>query len=45
MARDIKHFFMSFLGIWTSSFEKALFGSLAHFFTGPLILWELSFLY
>jgi hypothetical protein len=33
-----------FLAIWTSSFEKALFNSLAHFFIGSLILGEFSFL-
>jgi hypothetical protein len=27
MARDDEHFFMCFLGIWTSSFEMALFSS------------------
>jgi hypothetical protein len=44
MARDEKHFFMCFLAIWVSSFEKVLFSSLAHFFIGSLILGELSFL-
>jgi hypothetical protein len=38
MARDGERFFMSFLAIWTSSFEKVLFSSLAHFFIGSLIL-------
>jgi hypothetical protein len=37
MARDSEHFFMYFLAIWISSFEKVLFSSLAHFFTGSLI--------
>jgi hypothetical protein len=39
-----EHFFMwFFLAIWTSSFEKALFNSFAHFFIGSLIPWEFSF--
>jgi hypothetical protein len=29
MARDIEHFFMCVLDIWTFSFEKALFISFA----------------
>jgi hypothetical protein len=33
MARDDEHFFM-FLAFWTSSFEKVLFSSVAHFFIG-----------
>jgi hypothetical protein len=37
-------FIMSFLAIWTSSFEKVLFSSVAHFFNGSLILGEFSFL-
>jgi hypothetical protein len=37
MARDGKHFYMCFLAIWISSFEKVLFSSVAHFFTGSLI--------
>jgi hypothetical protein len=37
MARDGEHFFMSFLAIWTSSFEKVLFSSVAHSFIGSLI--------
>jgi hypothetical protein len=44
MARDGEHFFMCFLAIWTSSFEKVLFSSVAHFFIGSLILEEFSFL-
>jgi hypothetical protein len=43
MARDGEHFFMCFLAIWTSSFEKVLFISVAHFFIGPLIFREFSF--
>jgi hypothetical protein len=38
MARDVEHFFMCFLTIWTSSFKKVLFSSVAHFFIGSLIL-------
>jgi hypothetical protein len=30
MARDGKHFFMCFLAVWTFSFEKVLFSSVAH---------------
>jgi hypothetical protein len=37
MANDGEHFFMCFLAIWISSFEKVLFGSVAHFFIGSLI--------
>jgi hypothetical protein len=44
MDRDGEHFFMCFLAIWTSSFEKVLFSSVAHFFIGLLILGEVSFL-
>jgi hypothetical protein len=43
MARDGEHFFMCFLAIGTSSFEKALFSSVAHFFFGSLILGDFSF--
>jgi hypothetical protein len=43
MARDSEHFFMCFLAIRISSFEKVLFSSVAHFFTGSLILEEFSF--
>jgi hypothetical protein len=38
MARDVEHFFKCFLAIWTSTFEKALFSSFAHFFIGSLIV-------
>jgi hypothetical protein len=44
MPRGGEHFFMCFLAIWTSSFEKVLFSSVAHFFIGSLIFWEFSFL-
>jgi hypothetical protein len=44
MVRDGEHFFMCFLAIWTSSFEKVLFSSVAHLFIGSLIFGELSFL-
>jgi hypothetical protein len=44
MARDGEHFFMCFLAIWTSSLEKLLFSSVAHFFIGSLISGEFSFL-
>jgi hypothetical protein len=37
MARDGEHFFMCFLDIWASSFEKALFSSVAYFFIGSLV--------
>jgi hypothetical protein len=37
-ARDGEHFFMCFLAICISSFEKVLFSSLAHFFIGSLVL-------
>jgi hypothetical protein len=44
MGKDSEHFFMCFLTIWTSSFEKVLFSSAAHFFIGSLVLGEFSFL-
>jgi hypothetical protein len=46
MARDGEHFFhvFFFLAISISSFEKVLFSSIAHFFIGPLIFGEFSFL-
>jgi hypothetical protein len=44
MARNGEHFFVCFLAIWTSSFEKVLFSSVAHFFIGSLILGKFSFL-
>jgi hypothetical protein len=34
MGKDVEHFFMFFLAIWTPSFEKALLSSFAHFFIG-----------
>jgi hypothetical protein len=44
IARDGKHFFMCFLAIWTYTFEKVLFSSVAYFFIGSLIFGEFSFL-
>jgi hypothetical protein len=44
MARDGEHFFMCFLTIWISSFEKVLFSSIDHFFIGSIILGQFSFL-
>jgi hypothetical protein len=38
MARNGEQFFMCFLAIWISYFEKVLFSSVAHFFIGSLIL-------
>jgi hypothetical protein len=35
---------MCFFTIWTSSFEKVLFNSVADFFIGSLIFGEFSFL-
>jgi hypothetical protein len=43
MARNVKRFFLSYLAICTSSFEKFLFSSFAHFFIGSLIVWEFNF--
>jgi hypothetical protein len=43
MARDGEQFFMRFLAIWISSFEKVLFSSIAHFFIGSLIWGSLVF--
>jgi hypothetical protein len=43
MARDGEHFFMCFLAIWISSFEKVLCSSVAHFFIGSLIWGSLIF--
>jgi hypothetical protein len=42
--RDGKHFFMCFLAIWISSFEKVLFSSVAHFFIGSVIFGRLVFM-
>jgi hypothetical protein len=44
MARDGEHFFMWFLTIWISSFEKVLFSAVAYFFIGSLIWGGVSFL-
>jgi hypothetical protein len=43
MAKDGKHFFMWFLAIWISSFEKVLFSSVVHFFIVSLVWGELFF--
>jgi hypothetical protein len=43
MARDGEHFFHVFLAIWISSFKKALFSSVSHFYIGSLIWGEFSF--
>jgi hypothetical protein len=43
MASGGEHFFMCFLAIWSSSFEKILFSSVAHFLIGSLIFGEFSF--
>jgi hypothetical protein len=44
MARYGEHFFICFLSIWISSFEKVLFSSVTYFFIGSFILGEFSFL-
>jgi hypothetical protein len=44
MAKDGEYFFMCFLAIWISFFEKVVFSSVAHFLIGSLILEEFSFL-
>jgi hypothetical protein len=44
MAKDGEYFFMCFLAIWISFFEKVVCSSVAHFFIGSLILGEFSFL-
>jgi hypothetical protein len=37
MARDAENFFMCFLAIWTSSFEKALFRRAEQVLSGGLV--------
>jgi hypothetical protein len=44
IARDGEHFSCVVLVIWTSSFKKVLFSSLAHFFIDSLILGSYVFL-
>jgi hypothetical protein len=43
MVRDGKLFFTFFSAIWTSSFERVVFSSVAYFFIGSLIFVEFSF--
>jgi hypothetical protein len=40
MSRDVEHFFMCFLSIWTSSLKKLF----SNFFIGSLIWGQFSFL-
>uniref|UniRef100_A0A8C0XP04 C-CAP/cofactor C-like domain-containing protein n=1 Tax=Castor canadensis TaxID=51338 RepID=A0A8C0XP04_CASCN len=42
IARDGEHFFMCFLAILISPFDKVLFSSRAHFFIGSLVLGEFT---
>jgi hypothetical protein len=42
--RDAEHFSCVFLATWTSSFEKVLFISVAHFHIGSLTFGRFSFL-
>jgi hypothetical protein len=43
MTRDGEQFFIYFFKIWTSSFEKVLFSSVANFFIRSLILGKFKF--
>jgi hypothetical protein len=45
ITREDEHFLMYLLAICNFSFENSLFNSCAHFFSGMLILWELSFFF
>jgi hypothetical protein len=44
MIKNDEHVFMCFLGMWTVSFEKVPFNSVAHFYIGSLVFGEISFL-
>jgi hypothetical protein len=44
MARNGEYYFMHFLAIWISFFEKVLISLVVHFFIGLLILGEFTFL-
>jgi hypothetical protein len=44
MAKDVEHFFICILAIYTFSFGNCLFSSFAHLFSGLLILGKVSFL-
>jgi hypothetical protein len=42
ITRDVDHFFMRLLAIYSSLFENSLFSSFAHLFSGFFDLWEVS---